>query len=113
MEFYFQSLFGLYVHSCPHWLRPRTPPPPFGLIYEGAIGQPRYRRHLFVTPFFESGLTGSAGAERSGRSTLQRRRARAYRTHARAAQPVLIHPAVRTRGAQALGRLLAALCGGQ
>jgi hypothetical protein len=32
------------VHSCTHWLRPRTPPPhppAFGLVYEGAIGQPR------------------------------------------------------------------------
>jgi hypothetical protein len=29
----------------------RHPPPPsFGPVYEGAIGQPRYRRHLFVTP---------------------------------------------------------------
>ncbi len=26
---------------CTHWLRPHPPPPPaFGLIYEGAIGQP-------------------------------------------------------------------------
>ncbi len=34
------SLFGLHVHSCTHWLR--TPPPPaFGLIYGGPIGQPR------------------------------------------------------------------------
>jgi hypothetical protein len=37
----FQSLFGLHVHSCTHWLRPQTPPPPtFGLKNEGAIGQP-------------------------------------------------------------------------
>jgi hypothetical protein len=38
-----QSLFGLYVHSCTDWLRPHNPPPypAFGLIYEGAIGQPR------------------------------------------------------------------------
>ncbi len=27
--------------SCTHWLRPRNPPPAFGLIYDGAIGQPR------------------------------------------------------------------------
>jgi hypothetical protein len=40
-----QSLFGflciqLYITN---WLRPRNSPPPpaFGLIYEGAIGQPR------------------------------------------------------------------------
>ncbi len=40
-----QSLFGLHVYSCTHWLSPRNSPPPhpphFGLIYEGAIGQPR------------------------------------------------------------------------
>jgi hypothetical protein len=36
------SLFVLHVHSCTHWLRPRNPlPPAFGLISEGAIGQPR------------------------------------------------------------------------
>ncbi len=31
------------VYSCTHWLRPHTPPlpPAFGLIYEGAIGQPK------------------------------------------------------------------------
>ncbi len=37
MELDLQSLFGLHVHSCTHWLRP----PHFGLIYEGAIGQLR------------------------------------------------------------------------
>jgi hypothetical protein len=37
MELDLQSLFGLRVHSCIHWLRD----PAFGLIYEGAIGQPR------------------------------------------------------------------------
>jgi hypothetical protein len=38
-----QSLFGLHVHSCIHWLRPQLPSSPaFGFIYEGAIGQPRY-----------------------------------------------------------------------
>ncbi len=38
-----RSLFGLHVHSCTYWLRPRNPPPPpaFGLTYEGAIGQQR------------------------------------------------------------------------
>jgi hypothetical protein len=43
MELDLQSLFGLHVHSCTHWLRPRNPlhHPAFGLIYEGAIGQPR------------------------------------------------------------------------
>jgi hypothetical protein len=23
-----QTLFGLHVYSCPHWLRPRNSPPP-------------------------------------------------------------------------------------
>jgi hypothetical protein len=36
------------VHSCTHWLRPRNPPPPaFGLVYEGAIGQQRQTTSLF------------------------------------------------------------------
>jgi hypothetical protein len=36
------------VYSCTHWLRPRNSPPPpaFGLIYEGAIGQPRQTTSL-------------------------------------------------------------------
>jgi hypothetical protein len=38
--------FGIWapVYICTHWLRPRNyplPPHLFGLIYEGAIGQPR------------------------------------------------------------------------
>ncbi len=41
MDFIYKVLFGLHVHSCTHWLRPRNPA--FGLIYEGAIGQPKYR----------------------------------------------------------------------
>ncbi len=49
MELDLQSLFGLLVHCCTHWLRPRNRPPPpspaFGLIYEGAIDQ-QDRRHL-------------------------------------------------------------------
>jgi hypothetical protein len=28
MELDVQSLFGLHVHSCTHWLRPRNLPPP-------------------------------------------------------------------------------------
>ncbi len=34
MELDLQSLFGLHVYSCTHWLRPRNPAPPsaFGLI---------------------------------------------------------------------------------
>ncbi len=37
------ELSAIHVHSCTHWLRPRNAPPPhaFGLVYEGAIGQPR------------------------------------------------------------------------
>jgi hypothetical protein len=46
MELDLQSLFGFQctVQLYPTiWLRPRNshPPPAFGLIYEGAIGQPR------------------------------------------------------------------------
>jgi hypothetical protein len=43
MDLDLQSLLWLYVHSCTHWLRLRNSllPPAFGLIYEGAIGQPR------------------------------------------------------------------------
>jgi hypothetical protein len=42
MELDLQSLFGLLVNSCTHWLRPRnpSPSPAFGLDV-GAIGQPR------------------------------------------------------------------------
>ncbi len=52
MELDHQSLFGLRVHNCPHWLRLRNSPPPpaFGLINEGAIGQPRKRTSLCITP---------------------------------------------------------------
>ncbi len=51
MELDLQSFFGLHVHICTHWLRPRHPLPPphshaFGLIYEGAIGQPRQTTSL-------------------------------------------------------------------
>jgi hypothetical protein len=43
MELDLQSLFGLHVQSCTHWLRPGTlpHPPALGLVYEGAIGQPK------------------------------------------------------------------------
>ncbi len=39
-----QNLFGVHVHSCIYSLTETPPPahsPEFGLIYEGAIGQPR------------------------------------------------------------------------
>jgi hypothetical protein len=43
MELDLQSLFGLHVHCRTHLLKPSNPlPPAYGLIYEGAIGQPRY-----------------------------------------------------------------------
>jgi hypothetical protein len=35
MDLDLQSLFGLHVHSCTHWLTPQPPPPAFGLVYEG------------------------------------------------------------------------------
>jgi hypothetical protein len=41
MEFYLQSLFGLLYTAVLIGLDPAPPPPAFGLIYEGAIGQPR------------------------------------------------------------------------
>jgi hypothetical protein len=42
-ELNLQSLFVLHVHSCTHWLRPRTASLRIWAysIYEGAIGQPR------------------------------------------------------------------------
>jgi hypothetical protein len=53
MELDPQSLLVHTLHSFTHWLKPRNlPPPAFGLIYEGAIGQPR-QTHLFVTPCFK------------------------------------------------------------
>jgi hypothetical protein len=48
-----QSLFGLHVTSCVHLyslaeMRSRnTPPPAFGLVNEGAIGQPRSTTSLY------------------------------------------------------------------
>jgi hypothetical protein len=47
MELDIQSYVGSMsrdVHSCTHWLRSRNslPPPAFGRVYEGAIGQQRY-----------------------------------------------------------------------
>jgi hypothetical protein len=48
MELDLQSLFGL-LCTAVHVAVPT--PPAFGLIYEGAIGRPRYRRHYFITPW--------------------------------------------------------------
>jgi hypothetical protein len=52
MDLDLQSLFGLHVHSCTHWLRPRTPPPPPRHLgsYTRALLVSQNRRHLFVTP---------------------------------------------------------------
>ncbi len=53
MEFIWAPVF-----SCTHWLRPRNPPTPaFGLIYEGAMGQPRYTTSL--SAFIEFSWLGS------------------------------------------------------
>ncbi len=47
----FPHTLGNFVHSCTNWLRPRNPPPPaFGLIYEGPIGQPRQTTSLCDPP---------------------------------------------------------------
>jgi hypothetical protein len=41
-------VFGLHVHSCTHWLRPRTPSPRIWALLVSQDG-----RHLFVTPWRE------------------------------------------------------------
>jgi hypothetical protein len=46
MELDLQSLFGLNVRSCTHWLRPRIPPPAFR-----ALLVTQDEQHLFVTPW--------------------------------------------------------------
>jgi hypothetical protein len=62
MESDLQSLFGLHVYSCIHWLRPRKsqPPPPnpphLG-SYTRALLVSQDRRHLFVTPWFDWTVT--------------------------------------------------------
>ncbi len=58
MELDLQSLFGLHVHSTAALIGwdPAIPlPPALGLLYEGAIGQPRKTTSLceIVTPWFE------------------------------------------------------------
>jgi hypothetical protein len=48
MELDLQSLFGLHVHSCAHWLRPRNnPPPPHLGSNTKALLVSQDRRHLF------------------------------------------------------------------
>jgi hypothetical protein len=44
-----QSLLGLHVHSCTHWLRPRNTIPPHLGSYTRALLVRQGRRHLFVT----------------------------------------------------------------
>jgi hypothetical protein len=55
MELDLQSLFGLHVHSCTHWLRvrPLHSPSPHTFLdsYSRALVS-KDRRHLFVTPCF-------------------------------------------------------------
>jgi hypothetical protein len=53
MELDLQSLFGLHVYSCTHWLRPSIPPPPIPThlgSYTRALLVSQGRRRLFVTP---------------------------------------------------------------
>jgi hypothetical protein len=52
VELELKSLFGLHVHSCTHWPRPRNPPPPHPHLgsYTRALLVSQDRRHLFVTP---------------------------------------------------------------
>ncbi len=56
MDIDLQSLFRLLCTAVLTGWDPATPlPPALGLIYEGAIGQPRYcRRRLFVIPGMQS-----------------------------------------------------------
>ncbi len=50
MELDLHSLFGLLCTLYSLDETPQLPPPAFGLIYDGAVGQPR--RVLFVTPWY-------------------------------------------------------------
>jgi hypothetical protein len=52
MELDLQSLFGLLCTAVLIGLDPcnYSPPPAFGLIYEGAIGQPRWKTSLCKPP---------------------------------------------------------------
>jgi hypothetical protein len=49
IELHLQSLFGLHVHTCTHWLRSRSPlPPPHLGSYSRALLVSRDRRNLFA-----------------------------------------------------------------
>ncbi len=52
MELDLQSIFGLHMHNCTHWLRPRNPPPlpPHLDSSSRALLVNQDRRHLFATP---------------------------------------------------------------
>jgi hypothetical protein len=54
MELELQSFFGLYVHSCTHWLRTRNPAPlsPHLGSYTRAQLVSQDRLHLFCDPLF-------------------------------------------------------------
>jgi hypothetical protein len=56
------------------------------------------------------GCARSAWPERSGWFALQGGRPHTNRPHAGASQPIVFHTAVRPRRAQAMGRILPALC---
>jgi hypothetical protein len=61
MELDLQSLFRLRVHSCPHWLRLHSPPPPIPPhlgSYTRALLVSQDRRHLFVTPLWSPKVSG-------------------------------------------------------
>jgi hypothetical protein len=53
MELDLQSLFGLQVHSCTHWLRHRNPPPPPAIWYlkRGRYWLAKIDDISFVTPW--------------------------------------------------------------
>jgi hypothetical protein len=55
MELYLQSLYGLHVHSCTYWLRPRNTPPhhPHLGSFTRASLVSEDRRHLFETQNFQ------------------------------------------------------------
>jgi hypothetical protein len=58
-ELDFQSLFGIHVHSCSHWLRLLIPPPPHLGSYTRALLVSQGRRHLFVNPWSAESHTNS------------------------------------------------------
>ncbi len=60
IELNLQSLFGLHVYSCTHWLRPHnTPPiPPHLGSYTRALLVSQDRRHLCITPWSRGKIEG-------------------------------------------------------